>query len=169
MAANTQPDKIRDVLSHSAAQKPRQRSDMASTRFLYRRDDRMVKTFFETNVYKSAALLDLIYLFILEHGPDADVSQLLRDRIVAQDAGVGAGSVGADTAQPNEAESDAVSAPQDTAITENDAATSSNASSTVAAADDADDAVEKPAKKQSAQQPAQQKPAQSSFDISDMM
>lgn len=163
MAAKAQPEQIRDVLSYSATQKQRQRSDMASTRFLYRRDDRMVKTFFETNVYKSAALLDLIYLFILEHGPDADVSQLLRDRIVDAEAGAdkaephGAGSDGADDAA---AESNAASV-------ENAPAASPNTSSTDAAADDAEDTANAAANT-TEKQPAQQ-PSQSGFDINDML
>lgn len=54
-----------------------------TTRFQYPRGDKVIADFFTTNVYKSAALIDVIYLFRLDYGPDADVSQILRDKLMA--------------------------------------------------------------------------------------
>lgn len=54
-----------------------------TTRFQYPRGDKVIADFFATNVYKSAALIDVIYLFRLDYGPDADVSQILRDKLMA--------------------------------------------------------------------------------------
>lgn len=42
----------------------------------------MISKFFASNVYKSAALIDVIYLFHLDYGADADVSQILRERLM---------------------------------------------------------------------------------------
>lgn len=54
-----------------------------TTRFQYPRGDKVIGDFFTTNVYKSAALIDVIYLFRLDYGKDADVSQILRDKLMA--------------------------------------------------------------------------------------
>lgn len=54
-----------------------------TTRFQYPRGDKVIGDFFTTNVYKSAALIDVIYLFRLDYGPDADVSQILREKLMA--------------------------------------------------------------------------------------
>lgn len=51
-----------------------------STRMLYGADDAVVANFFAHNTPRSQSLHDLIYLFALEHGSDADASQLLRER-----------------------------------------------------------------------------------------
>lgn len=53
-----------------------------TTRFQYPRGDAVIAKFFASNVYKSAALIDVIYLFHLDYGADADVSQILRERLM---------------------------------------------------------------------------------------
>src|SRR5699024_8375734 len=53
-----------------------------TTRFQYPRGDAVISKFFASNVYKSAALIDVIYLFHLDYGADADVSQILRERLM---------------------------------------------------------------------------------------
>ena len=53
-----------------------------TTRFQYPRGDAVIGKFFASNVYKSAALIDVIYLFHLDYGADADVSQILRERLM---------------------------------------------------------------------------------------
>lgn len=53
-----------------------------TTRFQYPRGDAVIGEFFAANVYKSAALIDVIYLFHLDYGADADVSQILRERLM---------------------------------------------------------------------------------------
>lgn len=54
-----------------------------TTRFQYPRGDAVIGEFFAANVYKSAALIDVIYLFHLDYGAGADVSQILRERLMA--------------------------------------------------------------------------------------
>lgn len=56
---------------------------MQTTRFQYPRGDEVISDFFTTNLYKSAALIDVIYLFRLDYGADADVSQILRTKLMA--------------------------------------------------------------------------------------
>lgn len=86
-----------------------------TTRFQYPRGDAVIGEFFTANVYKSAALIDVIYLFHLDYGAGADVSQILRERLMAA-----ARSGSSDTtptppatkrtvAMPDETEPDAVS------------------------------------------------------------
>ena len=53
-----------------------------TTRFQYPRGDAVIGEFFAANVYKSAALIDVIYLFHLDYGAGADVSQILRERLM---------------------------------------------------------------------------------------
>ena len=53
-----------------------------TTRFQYPRGDAVIGEFFTANVYKSAALIDVIYLFHLDYGAGADVSQILRERLM---------------------------------------------------------------------------------------
>src|SRR5699024_2246564 len=53
-----------------------------TTRFQYPRGDAVISKFFASNVYKSAALIDVIYLFHLDYGADADVSQNLSERLM---------------------------------------------------------------------------------------
>lgn len=53
-----------------------------TTRFQYPRGDAVIAKFFASNVYKSAALIDVVYLFHLDYGADADVSQILRERLM---------------------------------------------------------------------------------------
>lgn len=53
-----------------------------TTRFQYPRGDAVIGEFFTANVYKSAALIDVIYLFHLDYGVGADVSQILRERLM---------------------------------------------------------------------------------------
>lgn len=60
-----------------------QASRTQTTRFQYPRGDTVIGDFFTTNVYKSAALIDVIYLFRLDYGKDADVSQILREKLMA--------------------------------------------------------------------------------------
>ena len=48
-----------------------------TTRFQYPRGDAVISKFFASNVYKSAALIDVIYLFHLDYGADADVFVLI--------------------------------------------------------------------------------------------
>ena len=54
-----------------------------TTRFQYPRGDAVIGEFFAANVYKSAALIDVIYLFHLDYGAGADVSQILRERLMS--------------------------------------------------------------------------------------
>ena len=61
----------------SEATQPKQ-----TTRFQYPRGDAVIGEFFAANVYKSAALIDVIYLFHLDYGAGADVSQILRERLM---------------------------------------------------------------------------------------
>lgn len=63
----------------SENESPTQRKQR-STRMLYDADDAVVAHFFANNTPRSQALHDLIYLFAIEHGSDANVSQLLRER-----------------------------------------------------------------------------------------
>lgn len=56
---------------------------MQTTRFQYPRGDEVIGDFFTTNLYKSAALIDVIYLFRLDYGSHADVSQILRTKLMA--------------------------------------------------------------------------------------
>ena len=60
-----------------------------TTRFQYPRGDAVIGEFFTANVYKSAALIDVIYLFHLDYGAGADVSQILRERLMAARSGSG--------------------------------------------------------------------------------
>ena len=62
---------------------PQKTQRTQTTRFQYPRGDKVIGDFFTTNVYKSAALIDVIYLFRLDYGPDADVSQILREKLMA--------------------------------------------------------------------------------------
>lgn len=95
-----------------------------TTRFQYPRGDKVIGDFFTTNVYKSAALIDVIYLFRLDYGPDADVSQILREKLMAarhesaqhdsaaSDNVYTTGAPGEDTASSDEAVEDADDAAQ---------------------------------------------------------
>lgn len=65
----------------SENESPAQRKQR-STRMLYDADDAVVAHFFANNTPRSQALHDLIYLFAIEHGSDANASQLLRERLV---------------------------------------------------------------------------------------
>ena len=129
-----------------------------TTRFQYPRGDKVIGDFFTTNVYKSAALIDVIYLFRLDYGPDADVSQILRDKLMAARS---------ESAQHDSAASDNV---YTTGAPGEDTASSDEA------VEDADDAAQpKPASKQSKpkqQQQSKSKPKstaeQTDFDIAEM-
>ena len=111
-----------------------------TTRFQYPRGDAVIAKFFASNVYKSAALIDVIYLFHLDYGADADVSQILRERLMDS-----ARSNGAVTPTPP-ATKRSVAMP---AVTDN----TDNTDSTESAATD-DKSVKQP-EKQSAQQSAE--------------
>lgn len=129
-----------------------------TTRFQYPRGDKVIGDFFTTNVYKSAALIDVIYLFRLDYGPDADVSQILREKLMAARS---------ESAQHDSAASDNVYTT---------CAPGENTASSDEAVEDADDAAQpKPASKQSKpkqQQQSKSKPKstaeQTDFDIAEM-
>lgn len=108
-----------------------------TTRFQYPRGDAVISKFFASNVYKSAALIDVIYLFHLDYGADADVSQILRERLMDS-----ARSNGAATPTPP-ATKRSVSMPD---VTDNTDDTASAAT---------DDKSDKQPEKQSAQQSAE--------------
>ena len=108
-----------------------------TTRFQYPRGDAVIAKFFASNVYKSAALIDVIYLFHLDYGADADVSQILRERLMDS-----ARSNGAATPTPP-ATKRSVTMPD---VTDNTGNTESAA---------ADDKSVKQPEKQSAQQSAE--------------
>lgn len=108
-----------------------------TTRFQYPRGDAVIAKFFASNVYKSAALIDVIYLFHLDYGADADVSQILRERLMDS-----ARSNGAATPTPP-ATKRTVSMPD---VTDNTDDTASAAT---------DDKSDKQPEKQSAQQSAE--------------
>ena len=108
-----------------------------TTRFQYPRGDAVIAKFFASNVYKSAALIDVIYLFHLDYGADADVSQILRERLMDS-----ARSNGAVTPTPP-ATKRSVTMPD---VTDNTGNTESAAT---------DDKSDKQPEKQSAQQSAE--------------
>lgn len=108
-----------------------------TTRFQYPRGDAVISKFFASNVYKSAALIDVIYLFHLDYGADADVSQILRERLMDS-----ARSNGAATPTPP-ATKRSVAMPD---VTDNTDDTASAAT---------DDKSDKQPEKQSAQQSAE--------------
>ena len=108
-----------------------------TTRFQYQRGDAVISKFFASNVYKSAALIDVIYLFHLDYGADADVSQILRERLMDS-----ARSNGAATPTPP-ATKRSVAMPD---VTDNTDDTASAAT---------DDKSDKQPEKQSAQQSAE--------------
>ena len=108
-----------------------------TTRFQYPRGDAVISKFFASNVYKSAALIDVIYLFHLDYGADADVSQILRERLMDS-----ARSNGAATPTPP-ATKRSVTMPD---VTDNTGNTESAAT---------DDKSDKQPEKQSAQQSAE--------------
>ena len=108
-----------------------------TTRFQYPRGDAVIAKFFASNVYKSAALIDVIYLFHLDYGADADVSQILRERLMDS-----ARSNGAATPTPP-ATKRSVTMPD---VTDNTGNTESAAT---------DDKSDKQPEKQSAQQSAE--------------
>lgn len=108
-----------------------------TTRFQYPRGDAVIAKFFASNVYKSAALIDVIYLFHLDYGADADVSQILRERLMDS-----ARSNGAATPTPP-ATKRSVAMPDVTDNTDNTASV------------DTDDKSDKQPEKQSAQESAE--------------
>lgn len=129
-----------------------------TTRFQYPRGDAVIGKFFAANVYKSAALIDVIYLFHLDYGADADVSQILRERLMAarSDNSNGAGNIDstgntANTALTPPATKRTVDMPSDTVDTEE---TESDAVSDEAAEKKKDAA--KPEKQQKAESKKQQ-------------
>ena len=111
-----------------------------TTRFQYPRGDAVIAKFFASNVYKSAALIDVIYLFHLDYGADADVSQILRERLMDS-----ARSNGAATPTPP-ATKRSVAMPDVTDNTDNTDDTASAAT---------DDKSVKQSEKQSAQESAE--------------
>lgn len=54
-------------------------SATSSTRMEYDRGDKMVETFFEHNKSRSRSLYDLMTLFMMQYGPTASVSAVLRE------------------------------------------------------------------------------------------
>lgn len=108
-----------------------------TTRFQYPRGDAVIAKFFASNVYKSAALIDVIYLFHLDYGADADVSQILRERLMDS-----ARSNGAATPTPP-ATKRSVAMPDVTDNTDNTESV------------DTDDKSEKQPEKQSTQEPVE--------------
>lgn len=72
-----------DARGSNAAPTSTRTDRMQTTRFQYPRGDEVIGDFFTTNLYKSAALIDVIYLFRLDYGADADVSQILRTKLMA--------------------------------------------------------------------------------------
>ena len=117
-----------------------------TTRFQYPRGDAVISKFFASNVYKSAALIDVIYLFHLDYGADADVSQILRERLMDS-----ARSNGAVTPTPP-ATKRSVSMPD---VTDNTGNTESAAT---------DDKSDKQPEKQSAQESAEKTAAPDESD-----
>ena len=137
-----------------------------TTRFQYPRGDKVIGDFFTTNVYKSAALIDVIYLFRLDYGPDADVSQILRDKLMAARS---------DAAQHDSAASKDVYTSG--ALGGEDADDTASSDDATNAATAQDTAQPEPQPKQSKQKPKQQsKPKtkqqstaeQADFDIAEM-
>ena len=65
-----------DRAMSSSAMNP---SATSSTRMEYDRGDKMVETFFEHNKSRSRSLYDLMTLFMMQYGPTASVSGVLRE------------------------------------------------------------------------------------------